>query len=112
MDDAERFSLPRRFIDAAQDARHGAGPAAVNMTAWYRDLNANTPCTDCGGIFHPAAMTWDHLPGYEKVDNVGAMLTRHSRAKLLREIAKCELVCANCHAVRSYERRRGVAQPG
>ena len=64
-----------------------------------------------GGFFHHAAMTWDHLPGREKVNEV-SNLRRTSRKAVLAEIAKCELVCANCHAVRSFERRRGVAQPG
>jgi hypothetical protein len=26
----------------------------------------NGPCVDCGGNFHPAAMTWDHVPGTSK----------------------------------------------
>ena len=75
------------------------------LVAWYRELKSHTPCADCGGFFHPVAMTWDHLPGQEKVGDVGTLLRRHSRETLLNEIAKCELVCANCHAVRSFKRR-------
>ena len=79
--------------------------------AWFRKLKENRPCADCGGVFHPAAMAFDHLPGNPKVDDVSSLLGKHNRAAILAEIAKCELVCANCHAVRSFE-RRGVAQPG
>src|SRR5712691_3732151 len=56
-------------------------------------------------------MTWDHLPGRAKVGDISS-LRRFSKRAVMVEIEKCELVCANCHAVRSYERRRGVAQPG
>jgi hypothetical protein len=79
--------------------------------AWFRGLKAGKPCADCGGVFHPAAMSWDHLPGSGKTNDVSSLVGRHNRAAVLAEIAKCELVCANCHAVRSFE-RRGVAQPG
>lgn len=72
--------------------------------AWYLELKKGRPCADCGGVFHPAAMQWDHPPGAEKVAHV-AELYRGSRTRVLKEIAKCELVCANCHAVRTYERR-------
>jgi hypothetical protein len=81
------------------------------LVQWHNELKESMPCADCGAFFHHAAMTWDHLPGEEKVTEV-SQLRRISRRAVLAEIAKCELVCANCHAVRSFERRRGVAQPG
>jgi hypothetical protein len=81
------------------------------MVAWYRALKSSTPCADCGSTFHHAAMSWDHLPGFEKLDDVSSLVSRHNKALILAEIQKCELVCANCHAVRSFE-RRGVAQSG
>ena len=85
----------------------------LEFVEWYRQLKSGRPCADCGGIFHHAAMTWDHLPGVTKVADLSTFLSRHrSRRLVLAEINKCELVCANCHAVRTFDRRRGVAQPG
>jgi hypothetical protein len=78
------------------------------MNDWYRSLKEGKPCTDCGGVFHQCAMTWDHLPGTDKRSEVSTLLQRHSRRQILAEIAKCELVCANCHAVRTYNRRIGT----
>jgi hypothetical protein len=78
---------------------------------WGRALKG-APCSDCGGIFHPAAMQWDHRSGTTKLFDVSDGLARYSREAILAEIAKCDLVCANCHAVRTYERQRDVAQPG
>lgn len=68
---------------------------------WGRSLKAGKPCADCGGTFDPVAMQWDHLPGFSKEGNVGDLVRRHNRRKVLEEIEKCELVCANCHAVRT-----------
>lgn len=71
---------------------------------WYTSLKAGRLCADCGQVFHPAAMHWDHLPGSVKVNNLGELVRHGSRRLILEEIKKCELVCANCHAVRSVVR--------
>jgi hypothetical protein len=72
--------------------------------AWYTSLKAGKPCADCGHTFHPAAMHWDHLPAFKKTAPLGQLVRHGSRKQVLTEIAKCELVCANCHAVRTVER--------
>jgi hypothetical protein len=74
------------------------------LIEWHIALKQSLPCVDCGRHFHHAAKTWDHLPGQEKLTEV-SQLVRVGRKAVLAEIAKCELVCANCHALRSYERR-------
>ncbi len=50
-------------------------------------------------------MHWDHLPEHEKVSDIGRLARNHNRAQILAEIEKCELVCANCHAIRTSARR-------
>lgn len=72
--------------------------------SWYASLKEGKPCSDCGQVFHPAAMHWDHLPEFEKSGSLGNLVRHGSRELVLREIAKCELVCANCHAVRTAQR--------
>jgi len=85
------------------------------LLLWMQDFKRSRPCADCGGFFHPVAMTFDHLPGSQKRDDVSNLLRSGYRQVLLDEIAKCELVCANCHAVRTYMRdeevRRANAPP-
>ena len=62
------------------------------------------PCTDCGGKFPACAMHFDHLR--DKSFNISDAVTcAYSEARILAEITKCELVCANCHAVRTETRR-------
>src|SRR6266536_537939 len=63
------------------------------LVRWYRDLKTGRPCSDCGGVFHHAAMTWDHLPGRSKLVEVSTLVRRNNRTLILEEIAKCELVC-------------------
>lgn len=62
------------------------------------------PCTDCGVKYPPYVMEFDHLPEYDKSFNVSESATR-SWERVLKEIEKCELVCANCHRIRTNARR-------
>jgi len=72
--------------------------------AWLRSLKAGRPCTDCGRIFAPQVMQWDHLPQFEKSRDVSTF-SNCTAEEILREIAKCELVCTNCHTIRTFRRR-------
>jgi hypothetical protein len=80
----------------------------AEFMAWYISHKAGRPCADCRQEFHPAAMQWDHLPGVEKTADLAFLAKRGSRRRVLEEIAKCELVCANCHSVRSHLRRDAI----
>lgn len=62
---------------------------------------------DCGGSFHPEAMDYDHRDPKTKRGSVKDMV-KHSPSALMAEIAKCDLVCANCHRVRTARRRQGL----
>jgi hypothetical protein len=70
---------------------------------WLRDMKTDKPCADCGRIFAPEAMEWDHRPGTVKLFEISLMAGR-SRKLILEEIAKCDLVCANDHAIRTRAR--------
>lgn len=71
-----------------------------------QDLKNNKPCTDCGNIYPYYVMQFDHLDN--KLDNISKMPGRYSWDKIEEEISKCELVCANCHCIRTY--KRGIGQ--
>lgn len=63
------------------------------------------PCMDCGNTFPTCAMQFDHRPGEVKKFRLGQSSNR-SWSTIEAEIAKCDLVCANCHAIRTYERAK------
>lgn len=70
--------------------------------AWLRELR-NVPCMDCGGVFPPWVMDFDHRDPTTKLFNVmsGKVLLKN-REVLELEIAKCDVVCANCHHARTH----------
>lgn len=64
----------------------------------------NRPCVDCLGWFNSWQMQFDHGTNAKRF-NIGGAYTR-SIKDLLAEISKCEVVCANCHADRTYKQGR------
>ena len=63
------------------------------------------PCQDCGGAFHPWVMELDHREGTVKEAAVANLVSKGCMdARLLEEIDKCDVVCANCHRMRTYRR--------
>jgi hypothetical protein len=50
-------------------------------------------------------MDFDHRAGEAKVAVVTEVIGRSGLARIFAEVAKCDIVCANCHRRRTYERR-------
>lgn len=69
-------------------------------------LKLDQPCMDCGNKFPPVCMDFDHVRG-EKVSDISLIVNR-SLNTILEEIAKCDLVCSNCHRIRTYNRMKVV----
>lgn len=94
-----------------QRVRKAEKERAARFKAEVNELKSQ-PCTDCRQIFDPECMDFDHLDGAEKSFNVSSGVTRayHSWEAILIEIAKCELVCANCHRLRTKIRRLTTLQ--
>lgn len=67
---------------------------------FIREYKLSRGCADCGYNKHHAALDFDHIKG-EKVFNV---CNAKSIKQASEEMKKCEVVCANCHRIRTYER--------
>lgn len=66
------------------------------------ELFEKHPCVDCGED-DPVVLQFDHVRGVKRF-NVSNRLHSMPWDRLLREIRKCEVVCANCHARRTARR--------
>jgi len=68
------------------------------------EIKEASPCVDCG-LKHPWwRMQFDHTEN-NKVNAVSNLVRDGASIKLMEEIEKCDLVCANCHADRTHFRR-------
>lgn len=71
---------------------------------FIRKSKNGKPCADCGKIYPYYVMDYDHRPGTEKVERLAMMFRTGSLRRVKEEIAKCDLVCSNCHRVRTFKR--------
>lgn len=62
------------------------------------------PCFDCKVRYPHYVMDFDHVRGKKRC-NVAAV-GRLGRLVALAEVAKCEVVCANCHRIRTHRRKQ------
>jgi len=71
-------------------------------------LAKSRPCADCGLQYPYYVMDFDHLDATTKLFILSAV-SRVTRASLMREIAKCDVVCSNCHRERTHQRKLNSA---
>jgi hypothetical protein len=74
------------------------------LAQYLRDLKTKTPCVDCGINYPYYVMDFDHVRG-QKHANVMELVSTLSKKKIDEEIAKCEIVCSNCHRIRTHMRK-------
>ena len=92
----------RSLIATYQTSQRAEIRSAISM------LKMEQGCSDCGYDVDPVALDFDHLG--DKKHAVAHMVTnRRSMEAILAEIDKCEVVCANCHRIRTDVRRGGGA---
>ena len=89
----------RKELLAKSVIRQAAGRQFINTFK-------GKPCIDCNGTFPFHVMDFDHVRGLKRF-NVGEMGT-HSLQAITDEIEKCDLICANCHRIRTYDRQHSI----
>ena len=59
-------------------------------------------CAQCGYKKHPAALHFNHIDPTKKIGDVSKMKTWET---VKREMRKCEVLCANCHAIKTVSEK-------
>lgn len=69
------------------------------------DYKASNPCCDCDQFYPSYVMDFDHRIPQEKFKNVSYLVRNGSRKQVWEEIEKCDLVCSNCHRIRTHKNK-------
>lgn len=77
------------------------------VKGFLRELKGLRGCTDCE-VKDWRVLEFDHVRGEKKFGFDRAH--DYHIDKVLEEIKKCEVVCANCHKIRTLNRMRNVKQ--
>lgn len=76
----------------------------MGMDAWFRKYKETLSCEVCGEN-HPACLEFHHIDPSQKKFSVSARRDRPSLKQLQEEIAKCRVLCANCHRKEHYKQK-------
>lgn len=79
---------------------------SVRRNQAYVNERKAAPCMDCKNTFPPICMDFDHVVGTKEGDVSVLARKGCSLQKIQDEIDKCQLVCANCHRIRTQERQK------
>ena len=74
---------------------------------YVRKIKEENPCVECSEYYHYSQMDFDHIGGKKK-HNIARVANSAVSIKTIKdELRKCELVCANCHRLRTWQRLNG-----
>lgn len=86
--------------DRKREKQDKANGRSRKIKKFLADYKIGKRCKDCGYCKHHSALEFDHVIG-KKMLNV-CFSKSISQAKI--EIKKCDVVCSNCHRIRTYNR--------
>lgn len=79
------------------------------LARYIKEIKERNPCMDCKVAYPYYMMDFDHVRG-RKQANVAELIGTLSKKRIDEEIAKCEVVCSNCHRARTHIRKMGKAK--
>lgn len=99
----------------AEENRRRSQEVSEKYETWLVQWKMAQGCARCGYAEHPDALHIDHLnPG--AADKFGGFkVARHwfhaagrslTTVQLQAELSKCQVLCANCHAIKNAEERK------
>jgi len=69
----------------------------------FYDYKVEKGCEICGYNEHRAALQFDHIDPSTKADAVANLISQRKNDEVVwAEIAKCRVLCANCHMVHTH----------
>ena len=74
------------------------------MKQWFKEYKETLECAKCFEN-HPACLVFHHNDPKEKEISISDAIKRWSKKRILIEIAKCTVLCANCHHKFHWEER-------
>lgn len=82
---------------------------AEKMRDWLEDYKKNNCICECGESDH-RCLDFHHLNPEEKLFDISTKASRgYGKDALLREIAKCKVLCSNCHRKLNYDKVKAGA---
>lgn len=94
----DRFQKIRKCEETRLRLNKNAEVSRKKKTAKYREFMKEKKCERCG-FNDLRALQWHHINPKEKNFSISSAVRHKSWADIIKEINKCECLCANCHFI-------------
>jgi hypothetical protein len=78
----------------------------AELRTWFVSIKATLKCERCGESTIECLQFHHRDPNQKDIELSRVVANGWSKARILREMAKCDVLCANCHLKRHWELRR------
>ena len=106
-DPVKQQEAKRRYYERNKEvvktkARNHTRETRAKIKQWLHNYLLGHPCVDCGET-DPIILEFDHVDRANKEFTIGEANTNGiSLKRVIAEVAKCEVRCANCHRKKTY----------
>ena len=69
-------------------------------------IKIESGCVDCGYNKYAVALQFDHIYNNKKMNVSNMIRSDYGWSSIVKEIKKCEVRCANCHAAITAKRKK------
>lgn len=73
-----------------------------SVVEWFQDIKRELKCEQCGDQ-RWWVLDFHHKNPEEKDSEVSSLIRKGNKSKILEEISKCKVLCANCHRDLHYQ---------
>jgi hypothetical protein len=92
------------YVKTQEETKQKTKENKAQFKAEWRIFKSTLKCTKCGEN-HPATLDFHHKDPSQKEREVSWFIKNSQFAKAVKEVAKCIVLCANCHRIHHYEEK-------
>ncbi len=97
-----------KWVEAERERQRNYGPIRrQHRKEWIKEVKSNLHCLHCG-MNRIECLDFHHRNPNEKEAHVSAILQRWGKKRILAEITKCDVLCANCHRTFHFQEKENA----
>ncbi|NDF98627.1 MAG: hypothetical protein EB101_06825 [Chitinophagia bacterium] len=95
----------KHYENHSQKVKLAVSKRRKEIRAKWREFKATLQCTKCGQR-HPATLDFHHVKKDRSNKSVNTLAKNAQYQRVMEEIKKCVVLCANCHRIHHWEERK------